>query len=71
MPAGVSFVIPVLNEGDHIGPLLRHLRGEDVFTWRDDKTGEFPPGMLDVLVHSPDLLPKGGLARSLSRWPRR
>jgi len=27
MPAGVSFVIPVLNEGDHIGPLLRHLRG--------------------------------------------
>ena len=26
MPAGVSFVIPVLNEGDHIDTLLRRLR---------------------------------------------
>ena len=40
--------------------LLRHLRGDDVFTWRSDTAGDFPPGMLDVLVHSPDLTPHNG-----------
>jgi len=40
--------------------LLRHLRGDDVFTWYLDKAGEFPPGMLDVLVHSPDLTARHG-----------
>jgi hypothetical protein len=32
---------------------LRHVTVDDVFTWRSEKVGEFPPGMLDVLVHSP------------------
>jgi endonuclease/exonuclease/phosphatase family metal-dependent hydrolase len=38
--------------------LLRHLRGDDVFTWYQDELDAFPPGMLDVLVHSPDLTPR-------------
>lgn len=40
--------------------LLRHLKGDDVFTWYSDKLNTFPPGMLDLLVHSPELTPKGG-----------
>ncbi len=41
--------------------LLRHLVGEDVFTWRNDADkGGFPPGKLDVLVHSPELERRGG-----------
>jgi hypothetical protein len=38
--------------------LLRHLRGDDVFTWYKDELDAFPPGMLDVLAHSPDLTPR-------------
>lgn len=31
--------------------MLRHLLVDDAFTWRSDKAGEFPPGMLDLLAH--------------------
>jgi len=37
----------------------RHLKGDDVYTWYKTKLDEFPPGMLDLLVHSSDLTPKG------------
>jgi len=40
---------------------LRHLLGDDTFTWRNDNdTGRFPPGMLDLLLHSPALGARSG-----------
>ena len=38
--------------------VLRHLSGDDVYTWYQSKLDVFPPGMLDLFVHSPDLTPK-------------
>lgn len=40
--------------------LLRHLKGDDVFTWYKNEPGGFPPGMLDLLVHSAELTPRSG-----------
>jgi len=50
---------------DKAGPALEHwmvshLRGDDVFTWYDDVLGQFPPGMLDLLVHGAGLSRKNG-----------
>jgi endonuclease/exonuclease/phosphatase family metal-dependent hydrolase len=38
--------------------LLRHLIGDDVYTWYQTKLDAFPPGMLDLFVHSSELTPK-------------